>query len=175
MPRAGDPLGERDRRGPGRDAAALHPDIDLDERLDPPAGCFRRPLEQGDLDRVINADGDARKTREAEESRELLPADHLVGDDDVADAAPDERLGLADLLNALPHRAGALGLKPGDRGGFVGLRMGPEPRSGRREQGGHGVEVPLEGVEVEQQRRRVDLVFGHAGKRGRCLQHRRPL
>jgi len=53
---------------------------------------------------IIGAHADPGGERERGQPPQFLPADDLVGDEHVPDAAVDHRLGLADLLHADPDR-----------------------------------------------------------------------
>ena len=53
----------------------------------------------------------------------------------------------------------------------MGLGMGTELRPGGRQQRRHGVQIGLEGIEVEQEGGSVHLLLAHAGFGGRRLQH----
>ena len=130
----------------------------------------RRGLDAPDIGRIVGADRDRGNLRQRREPGQLGVAHHLVADQDVGDAAPGQHLRLPHLLHALADRAGG-NLAVRDDRRFVRLGVRPQLRAGRGEQRAHMREVVLEGVEVEQQRRRVDLVFAHAGLGGRGLEH----
>ena len=65
----------------------------------------RRRVEIGALRRVVDAHPDLRRTRQRHQPAQFLAADNFVGDEHVAHAAIDHRLGLADLLAADADRA----------------------------------------------------------------------
>ena len=102
------------------------------------------------------------------EACELLLADDLVGDEHVANAGGDERLGLADLLAADADRA-ALDLRVRDVRALVRLRVRAQRDAAAAHGVGHQVEVALERVEVDDERRRVDVLDGVAGTGGKVL------
>jgi hypothetical protein len=56
-----------------------------------------------------------------------------------------------------------------DRRRFMGLGMGPQPDAGGTRQAGHLREIALEGIEVDDQRRRVDLIDRSADIGGKAL------
>jgi hypothetical protein len=97
----------------------------------------------------------------------LLPED-LVADEHVAHAAGDQHLGLADLLHALADRA-MRDLLQRDRRRFVRLGMRAHAHTRLFRELRHLGEVALEGVEVDDEGRRVDLVDGRADVCGRKL------
>ena len=98
----------------------------------------------------------------AREPRELRGADDLVGDEHVAHAGGDERLRLADLLAADADGA-ALELRERDLRALVRLRVRAQRDAGAAHRVRHQVEVALERVEVDDERRGVDVVDGIAG------------
>src|SRR5579863_9021675 len=102
-------------------------------------------------------------------SAQLLAADDFVGDENVLDPAIDHRLGFADLLAAHADRA-QLHLLERDHGTFVclGVRAQSHRAAGALRQ---PLEIALEGVEIDDQRRRVDLVERHADLGGRTGGH----
>ena len=104
------------------------------------------------------------------EPAQFLPADDLVRDEHVPDPALDHRLGLADLLHA--HADGAeRDLLQGDDRAFVGLGMRPRPDPGAGDTLGQAAQIALEGVEIDDEGRGVDLVEGHADLGGRAGRH----
>ena len=119
---------------------------------------------------MIGEHAHARALRERREAREFLRADDLVADHHVGHAAVHQRLGLRHLLAAHADRA-ALHLDQRDLRALVALRMGPDANVAAGERAIQGVEVVLEGVEIEQQGGRVDFVERHAGAGGRGQGH----
>ena len=104
-------------------------------------------------------------------SRELRRSDDLVGDEHIADAGCDERLRFADFLAADTDGA-ALDLQVRDVGALVRLRVWTERDARAARRVGHQVEVALEGVEVDDERGRVDVVDGVADAGGNPLHER---
>src|SRR5690606_1755696 len=119
---------------------------------------------------VVDAHAQAGFASERGEPRDLRRADHLVADQHVADPALDERLGLGHLLAAHAHGAGSE-LPPRDLGALVGLGMGPDPDVAALERCLQGFDIALEGVELEDQRGRIDLVEALPHLGGRSLAH----
>ena len=75
-----------------------------------------------------------RGVRQRHQPAQFLPADDLVGDEHVAHAAIDHRLGLADLLHADADRA-QLDLLQRDDRAFVRLGVRPQPHPAARRPG----------------------------------------
>ena len=159
MRRIGDPAGEVSGGRSGRDPAALHPDLDLDERPELDAVVARHPRGGVDLLGIIEAQRDLRVLGEPRQASQLRRADDLVADEDVADAGARERFGFRDLLHALADGA-ERNLPFRDLRAFVSLRVRPEPNAGVARNPRHLLEISLERVEVDDQRRRVDVLDG---------------
>ena len=172
MRRLGDVAGEAQRRLARLDPAAVaaHVDLDIDRQGD--AGLAGSRLQRGDLPRIVGADPDPRQMGEGGQPAQFLPADDLVGDEHVPDAALDHRLGLADLLNAHADRA-ERDLLQGDDRAFVGLGVRPHPDTAAGDPLRQAAQIALEGVEIDDQRRGVDLVEGHADLGRGAGSHRR--
>ncbi len=167
---AGDRLRQPHRRLAGSDAAAAATDIDLDEHIehDVVAGGGLGGL--ADAVEMIDAEPDTGLARELRQPVELGGARDLVADEHVGDAALDQDFGLGDLLDALADRAmGDLAQR--DLRALVGLGVGPQPDAMSLRIGRHGDEVALEGVEIEDEGRRVDLGETLAGLRRRVQGH----
>ena len=135
----------------GRDAAAPHADLELD--IDVEARAAGGDLAQ--VVEIVDADSEMGAAGKRGEARDLRCADDLVADQDVLHAALHQRLGLGHFLAAHADRAGG-NLAPGDVGRLVGLGVCPHP-----DLSGDGLlerlEVALEGVEVEDERRSIDF------------------
>ena len=97
--------------------------------------------------------------------RSFCVADDFVADQHVAHAAADQRFGLADLLAALAHGAGR-DLHQRDRRALVRLRMRTQAHAGGPRELGHPLHVALQRVEIDDQRRRVDVVDRRADAGG---------
>ncbi len=162
--------GERHGLRSRRDPATASPDVDLDKHREAHAGVPGRHFDRFDAAPVVGADRDRADPRERREASELARAHDLVADQDVGHAAPGQDLGLGDLLHALPHGA-ARHLQVRHDGRLVGLGMGPKLHAGRGRHFGHGVEVGLEGIEVDDEGGGVDRLGRHPGLGGRILQH----
>jgi len=161
---------EPDRRLARLHAAAVGADVDLHQHVERHARRARSFVEVGDVTLIIGAYRDARALRERREAPEFRRADHLVGDQHVGNAAINHRLGLAGLLAAHAHRA-ARNLPLCDIRALVALRVRPQPDSFARERRVHAVEVALERIEVEDQRRRIHFRQGHADSSGKISAH----
>ena len=131
-------------------------------------------VEIGDLRRVVDAHPDPRGVRQRHQPAQFLPADDLVGDEHVAHAAIDHRLGLADLLHADPDRA-ELDLLQRDDRAFMRLGVRPQPHPAARRPARQALQIALERVEIDDQRRGIDLVERHADLGGRAGGHREDL
>ena len=110
---------------------------------------------RGDL--AVDVDRHLRGVRHPREPRPLVVPDRRIGEDHVATAAVDEHLGLRRLGGRDP--AGTRRLRHQcDLGDLVGLDVRPEPLAGSRDQGLPGLDVALDHVEVDDQRRRRHVV-----------------
>jgi hypothetical protein len=104
--------------------------------------------------------------------RELGPADDLIGDQHVGYAGRDERFGFADFLTANADRA-VSDLALGDLGTLVTLGVRAKPHIPAANRCSHGGEVALEEVEIDDERRSVDLGEGVTHLRRHARRHRR--
>src|SRR5207237_9107562 len=93
-------------------------------------------------------------------------ADDLVADEHIVDAAVDERFGLRHLLAARAHGA-QRELALGDLRALVRLRMRPHAHLLTLHRVGQRAQVALEGVELDEERRRIDVLdaLPDAGRR----------
>ena len=100
------------------------------------------------------------------EAAQLALADDLVAHQHVLHAAAHQRLGLADLLHALPDRA--LRDLP-ERNGCALMRLGVRSHAdaGRPRELRHLGDVAVERIEVDDERRRFDVVDGSTDLGGR--------
>ena len=163
---AGDPGDEADQLGGGRAGRAaepVQPGVDLDQHLHvAAAGAADAAEPLGHLDRV-KADPDPGPLQQVAEPAELGLPHQRIGDQQVVEAGVGHHLGLAQLGAGDPGGTG-LDLHPGDLGRLVGLGVGAEPDPGPAGDGGHLGQVRLQRVQVDQQRRGVQLREGRAGR-----------
>ena len=146
----------RSRRRTGRDTASVRADVDLDQYRDRHAGGDRGGADLADDVRIVGEHGDRGLLRHGGEARELRRADDLVGDEHVAYAGGDEGFGFADLLAADADGA-ALDLRERDVRAFVRLAVRAQRDGGAADRIRHQVEIALERVEIDDERRRVDV------------------
>jgi hypothetical protein len=144
-------------------------DIDLDIDVDRRA-CGHRGGEAVDADGRVDRDAHTDAFGQFSESGQLRRGHDFVGDEDVVDALGRERDRLVDLLHAHPDGS-RRPLQSRDGRAFVRLGMRSKPQSRRFRVGRHGGDVALEGIEVDDERRRVDRVDGVADTGGRCARH----
>ena len=150
--------------------AARHADINFNQHRQAYASGFGRRFNQRNLRGVIHTHRNFRDARKGREARQFAWADHLVGDQNIRDAAPGECLRLGHFLHALPNRT-ARHLQLGDDAGFVGFRMCAKLGARERQQRRHGVQVMFKRIQINHQRGGIYLFFAHAGFGGRVLQH----
>ena len=169
--RSGNRLRQRHRRLARRHPAAAHPHLELDVDIDARARAPHRRLELAHIGNVIHAHAELCAFRQRRQSLELLRPDDFVRHQHVRDAALDHRFGLRHLLAAHAHRAGG-NLPLADFRALVGFRVRPHahPPGDRVRQ---ALDVGLERIQVEDQRRRVDLFQTHADGGGRAQRHAR--
>ena len=157
-----------------RDPAPPHADLDLDETAELHAGPSRGARRRIHLPGIVEAERDPGRPGEGGQPVDLRLAHHLVRDQHVRDAASHQSFRLADLLHALPDGAGRdLPLRDGDAS--VGLRVRPQCDAGRRHIGRHAGDVAVEGVEIDHEGRRVDLVERGPDLGGRVLHDRQSI
>jgi hypothetical protein len=164
----GDVAGEGEDGFAGSDAAALHADVDLDQDAEADAAGPGRGVHLGDVGGSVDGDGDvgAGAGDEGGEAAGLDRADDLVGDQDVADAGGGEDLGLAELGAGDADGAGGE-LAVGDGRALVALRVGALGNATGGELAGDAGDVAVHGVEVDEERRSVEVGDGSPGERGR--------
>ena len=100
----------------------------------------------------------------AQQPPDLLRADHLGGDQEIAHAGGGHHLGLADLGHADADGAGRH-LAQRDLRALVRLGVGAELLAGGLHVGGHLPDIALEAIEVEQQRGGRQLGARHGSVR----------
>ena len=116
--------------------------------------------------RRVDEHAHRRRPGECREPRGLRCADDFVGDQHVADSGVDECRGFVGLLAAdADGAAGELCLR--DRRALVRFGVRPQPHAFRRVR--HALEVALERLQVDEERRRLDRGEGVAGARRNAL------
>ena len=142
--------------------------VDLDQHLDPHAFGARRGVQIGYVARVVGQNADLGLAHKSGEARKFLLSHDLVRHEHVGDTARDQRLGLAHLLAAHADRPRG-DLRPGDLGALVALRVRAQAHAAALHRVRHALEVALEGIQIENERGRVDFVEGDpdGGLRGR--------
>src|SRR5262249_8985903 len=138
-------------------ATPLHPDLDLDQATQLDTELLRCAGGRVDLLRRVEAERDGGVLCQRSQPPQLAVADHLVADQHVLHTTAYQRLRLADLLHALADRA-PRDLPQRDGRRFVGLGVRPHAHAGRAAELGHLRDVAVERVEVDDQRRRLDVV-----------------
>jgi hypothetical protein len=96
--------GELHRRLPRLHAAAVRADVDLHQHVEGHAELAPCGVEGPDVTLVVRADRDTRLFRERGQALHFMSADDFIRDEDVADAACDERFGFAHFLAAHADR-----------------------------------------------------------------------
>ncbi len=137
-------------------AAAMSADVDLDQHFDRRSGAMRGSRKLRDVATIVDQHTDFRRARKSREAVELAHAHDLVGDEHVADAGGDERLGLADFLATNADRA-ARHLQLRDLRTLVTLGVRAQPDTVPADRGRHRSEVTLQHIEIDDQRRRVNI------------------
>src|SRR5581483_4393502 len=159
-PQAGqprDPLGQRRGRRAGRDAAAVLADVHLDDHAQAQAGRLGGGGELLGVRRVVDDHHHLGVPRQADQADDLRRADHLARDQDAVDPALDHRLGLGELRAADADRAG-VELLARDERRLVRLGVRAHRLAAPPAPLGHPRDVPLEPDDVDDQRRRVELL-----------------
>ncbi len=133
----------------------MRADVDLHQHIERYAGLRRRGGYRADDGRVVGEHTDRRSPRKAREARELGRRDDFVGDENVANAGLDKRSGLVHFL-ATDTDCAVRNLLLGDVRTFVRLGVWPECQAGSAHRIGHELEIALEGVQVDDECRRVD-------------------
>ncbi len=143
-------------RRAGCGSGAVLADVDVHQRIDAQPGCARGGRECRCRLRIVDHDRYCSARGEREQPPDFGRTDDLGRDQDVRNAAVREHFRFGELRAAHADRA-ALELHVRDAGGLVRLGMRPKFDRGRRDERRHAIEVALDPVEVEQQRRRVDV------------------
>ena len=106
--------------------------------------------------RGISQHTDSRPRCKRNQTFEFGGAHHLVGDQYVTHPGFNENRGLAHFLAADPHRT-ERHLPQRDLGCLVTFGVGTQPHTTASKRIGHALQIALEGVEVEQQRGRINI------------------
>src|SRR5262249_45021642 len=150
------------RRRARLDPAAAHAAVHLDQHADRHLGRPRRLAHLLDVARVIHADADLHSLRQLAQPPQLLPADNLVGDEDVGDAGVGEYLRLVQLgAEELRHPLATQ--IAGESAALQRLEVNPNVERTVGKRGPHALEIGVEDVEVDEQLRRFELVNGRHG------------
>src|SRR5262249_4111367 len=123
-----------------------------------------------DVPRIVGEHRNLGLAREPRQPGDLLHPHDLVRHQHVGDAARDQRLGLAHLLRAHADRA-RRDLPLRDLGALVALRVRAQSRRALLHHLRHACDVALERVQVDDERRRVDLFEGDSEARGGDARH----
>jgi hypothetical protein len=138
-------------------AAAVLTDIDLHENVKRGPRAGRRLGEAREGFDVVHDRGHMNVRGEGCETGQLGSTDEGRRNQDIIDPPADQRLGLTDLGAADPHRA-RLALHGRDDRALVRLSVRAQPLWLAGTDRGHGGDIGLKHVEVDQQGRRVDRV-----------------
>ena len=140
-----------------RHAAAVGADVDLHQDVQARAERVGGAVQFLDVLRVVDADRDPGMAGEGGETLELAPAGDLVADQHVRHATQHHRFGFRHLLAADADGAERHLLHRHD-GRAVGFGMRAHPDAGGIDDARHLRQIPLEGVEVDDQRRGIHLL-----------------
>ena len=151
------------RRVIGRDAAAVQVDVDVDQHIHNRPRGLRLLRDHREVGLVIHGDAELGALRQLDQPRDLSLAHHLVGDQQVVESALGHRFGLGNFGAGQADRA-ALDQEVGELGRLTGLDVRTPSDAGAPAGGRHPTRVVLEGVEVHQQRGRVERFDGQAGR-----------
>jgi hypothetical protein len=144
----------------------FHADFDLDQPAERDAEIPRHARCRVDLVRSIEAQRDGRLLRKRGQPPQLAFADHLIAHEHVLHTAANQHFGFADLLHALADGA-ASDLPQRNRSRLVGLGMRPHAHSRGAGERGHLCDVAIERVEIDDERRGLDLGDGYTNLGGR--------
>ena len=161
---------QRQRLIARRHAAARHPDVDLHQYVDADAGADGRCADLCHVMRIVHADPDLCLAGHGCQPGNLPAADNLVAHENIGYPGLHQRLRFAHLLAARPHGP-QRHLPSHDRRALVGFRMRAELDTRGCDAAGHGVEIALESVHLDEEGRRVDVGERHAGLGGRGRGH----
>ena len=152
----------------GRAAHPMQPCVDLDEHGDVATQVLAHGTDAlGDLD-GIEAHAHLRAFEQLSKTAQLRLTDERERDQQILEPCVGHDLGFAELRDRDAGRPG-LHLHPRDLGCLVGLRVRSEADARGTGHGSHLADVPFERVEVDHQRRRIQLVEVHAHRFGSPL------
>jgi hypothetical protein len=145
-----------DRRLARLDTASIRTDIDFDKHVERDAEIARGGAKCFHIFRVIDAYGDPRLLRKGSEAPELRRADHLVCNQDIVDAAFDQRFGFAHFLTA--HAYGPeRDLAHRDLRALVAFGVRPNFHRSPCKRFRQPAQIALEWIELEDEGGRIDI------------------
>ena len=150
-------------------AALAHVDLDAQIQW---IGAAKGLAQQLDLVGMIHADGQPDPLRQRSQPPQLGRSNHLVGDEDVVDAAIGEDLGLTGL-GATDALCASLDLALGHCEHAVGLDVRPQPGASVLGDLRRARDVGVQDVQVQHQRRRVQILDRPANRRRRVACRKR--
>ena len=150
-----------DRRAGIAHTTAMHADVHLDEHAQADASRVGGRGECGDIGGIVDRNHHFGTPGEVDETGDLLCADDLVGDENIVEAVPHQHFGFAELGAGEPVRAGCQQpLRDGRR--LRRLEVRAQRRTAPAEERAHGGDVLLHHVEVDDERRSIELGDIHA-------------
>ena len=156
----------------GGHTAAARAAVDFDQALDLGPVLLRPCRQIGHIGQIIDtADRPRAQFRHARQTVDLGRVAHLVRHQHVFDTATSEHFGLRHFLAADAASAAQFHLQLGHINGFVHLAMYPVAHAVGLGIIAHFLDVPLQRIEVEDQRRRLNIGLIHAGKGGDVEAH----
>ena len=149
--------GQLDRRLARLHSSAIHARIHFDHHAQPDISLPRRAIQRVDILGTVDGDYDIGARKQAQQARNLLLADHLVGDQNVSNACIGHHFGFANL-GAGDAECSRLEQPGSDLRHFQSLGVRPPAHSRRAEPARHALDVPLHDVQVHQERWGVKFV-----------------
>ena len=160
----GNGLGQFQRGFAWMHAAAALADVEFDEHVDDAVAVHiaQRAGEHFDADFGVHRDGQTTAARieilrELGHAAQLRGGDDLVADVEVVHAQRGEDFGLGELLHAVADGTGLL-QQQRDVGALVQLGVGTPAHAVLAREVGHALDVAVHGVEVDDERRGLDLI-----------------
>jgi hypothetical protein len=143
----------------------MEPHVDLQHHVEDAPGRAEDPGQGGGSLDGVDSDREAPQAlRQRQEACRLVGPHHRVGDEEVLEAGGREHLGLRGLRHRQPGGA-ARDLQPADVDHLVGLGMRTQAHAVGAGPLRHARDVALQNVEVDENRRRRELVDGaHAAR-----------